>query len=212
MGIIIPKMGMSKISLADALFSRTQQRVLGLLFRDPGRSYYANEILRAARVGTGTIQRQLETLTAAGIVTAQRTGNQKHYQANRQSPVFGELYSLVLKTVGFAQPLHDALKPLGKKVRVAFIYGSMAADTAQTASDIDLLLIGTVTLREAAVRLGPMHGMLGREINPVVLTEQKFMSGIESKDRFISRLIEEPKIFVKGDQRDFEQLAENRQT
>ena len=110
-GIIIPKMGMKKTGLSEALFTKTQRRVLGLLFGNPDRSYYANEIVRFAAGGIGAVQRELERLAASGIVTVSKIGNQKHYQANRSSPIFEELRGIALKTFGVADHLRRALRP-----------------------------------------------------------------------------------------------------
>ena len=99
MRVIIPNMGTTNDNLLETLFTKTQRRVLGLLFGNPQRSYYANEIMRHARAGIGAVQRELERLAAAGLLTVSRVGNQKHYQANRQSPIFDELEAIVLKTM-----------------------------------------------------------------------------------------------------------------
>ncbi len=99
-GAIIPKMGTKATRPSDVLFTKTQRRVLGLLFGHPDRSYYANEIVRFANAGIGTVQRELGRLVAAGLVSATKRGNQKHYQADRKSTVFAELAGLVRKTVG----------------------------------------------------------------------------------------------------------------
>jgi predicted transcriptional regulator len=112
--------------LADALFAKVQQRVLGVLFGNPGRSFYANEVIALAHSGTGAVQRELARLEAAGLVTAARVGKQKHYQANQASPVFQELRALVLKTSGLADVLREALAPASDRIRAAFVYGSIA--------------------------------------------------------------------------------------
>ena len=150
MGSIIPNMGMKAASLdrvgvqqpglADALFAKVQQRVLGVLFGNPLRSYYANEVIALARSGTGAVQRELGRLEASGLVTVRRVGNQKHYQANAGSPVFEELRALVLKTVGLADVLRAALAPMAKDIRAAFVYGSVAKRQDTATSDIDLMV------------------------------------------------------------------------
>ena len=99
MGAIIPNMGTTRPGLSETLFTKTQRGILSLLFGDPARSYYANEIVRHARAGIGTVQRELARLVAAGLLTVARVGNQKHYQANRQSPIFDEMEAIVLKTM-----------------------------------------------------------------------------------------------------------------
>ena len=152
LGSIIPFMGMkrrgrqhrgapSRQGLADALFAKVQQRVLSVLFGNPGRSFYANEVIGLARSGTGAVQRELARLETAGLVTATRIGKQKHYQANRASPVFQELRGLVLKTSGLADVLREALTPTSNRIRAAFVYGSVAKGDDTAGSDIDLMVI-----------------------------------------------------------------------
>src|SRR5205807_6684818 len=125
----------------EALFGKTQRQVLGLLFADPERSYFANEIVRLAGSGSGAVHRELAVLEAAGLVSATRVGNQKHYRANRASPIFEELRGIVVKTFGVADVLRGALAPLAAKIRSAFIYGSVAKGNDTATSDIDLMVI-----------------------------------------------------------------------
>jgi predicted nucleotidyltransferase len=166
MGVIIPNMGTSKESLSETLFSKTQRGVLGLLFGNPERTYYANEIVRHARAGIGTVQRELERLAAAGLLTVSRVGNQKHYQANRESPIFSEMEAIVLKTMepeagvrrlaaretraryaaGRKKPALDVPKRQLEtvcrrhRVRRLGVFGSAARGEATGASDVDLLV------------------------------------------------------------------------
>src|SRR5689334_10967677 len=130
------------LGISNALFSKVQQRVLALIFSHPERSFYTSEIVRRIRSGTGAVERELSRLQRSGLVSVERIGNQKLFRANRESPVFGELQSLVLKTVGLTEPLRKALAPYSNKINEAFVYGSVAkgSDTAQ--SDIDLIVIG----------------------------------------------------------------------
>src|SRR5437762_10197586 len=128
-------------SLADALFTKTQQRVMRVLFGQPQRSFYASELIRDAGTGSGAAQRELARLEGRGLIVARRIGHQKHYQANAASPLFGELRNIVLKTVGLAEPLGDALAPLSSAIRAAFVYGSFARATDHSGSDIDLMVI-----------------------------------------------------------------------
>jgi hypothetical protein len=149
MGRNIPRMGRQKTtarrrresSLADALFSTTQQRVLGLIFGQPERSFYATELIGLAGAGSGAVQRELARLEQSGLVTVRRLGTQKHYQANPASPLFGELASIARKTVGLAEPLREALVPLASRVIAAFVYGSAAKRRDTAASDIDLMVV-----------------------------------------------------------------------
>src|ERR1700683_3040194 len=128
-------------SLSNALFSNVQQRVLALIFGRPERSFYTNEIVRTIHSGSGAVERELSRLEQSGLVSVERIGNQKHFRANRESPIFDELRGIVLKTVGLADPLRQSLAPYINKIKAAFVYGSVAkgADTAR--SDIDLMVI-----------------------------------------------------------------------
>jgi predicted nucleotidyltransferase len=142
--IILPNMGIEpapSTRLADVLFSPVQQRVLALLFGQPGRSFQSAEVIALADSGTGAVHRQLVRLADSGLVTVTRVGNQKHYQANRDSPIFSELRGLVVKTMGLVGPLQEALAPFRDRIQVAFVYGSIAKGTDTAQSDIDLMVI-----------------------------------------------------------------------
>jgi predicted nucleotidyltransferase len=185
-------------SLADALFTKTQQRVLGVLFGRPDQSFFANEIVRLSGVGVGAVHRELAALESARLVTATRIGNQKHFQANREAPIFEELRGIVLKTVGLADVLRKALAPLAPRIGVAFVYGSVAkgADTAR--SDIDLMVVGDrIEYADIFKMASDAEHVLGRKVNPTVLTSRELEK--ESKDDgFHSRVLAQPKIFVIG--------------
>src|SRR5262245_62609075 len=162
-------------SLADALFTKTQQRVLGVLFGNPDRSFYASELIRTAGTGSGAAQRELAKLEDSGLVIGRRIGHQKHYQANSSSPLFGDLRNIVLKTVGLAEPLRDALKPLSSAIRAAFVYGSVAKATDRSSSDIDLIVISdTLSYGEVFGALDQVAKRVGRQVNPTVYTAAEF--------------------------------------
>src|SRR5580704_8489619 len=120
---------MAAMSLSNALFSKVQQRVLALIFGQPERSFYMAEIMRNVRSGTGAVERELSRLQSSGLVSVERIGNQKHYKANHQSPIFAELQSLVVKTVALTEPLRKSLEPHSDRIKAAFIYGSVAKGT-----------------------------------------------------------------------------------
>ncbi|MDJ0863184.1 MAG: nucleotidyltransferase domain-containing protein [Gammaproteobacteria bacterium] len=176
--------------LADALFTTTQQRVLALLFGQPARSFFATELIELTGSGSGAVQRELKRLTSSGLVTVTRIGNQKHYQANPNSPVFEELRRLVLKTIALAEPIRQALEPLADRVELALLYGSvvMGTDTAQ--SDIDILIVAEeVTLEDVYSALAPVETDLDRKINPTLYTSQEFAARKASKNAFLTRVI-----------------------
>jgi predicted nucleotidyltransferase len=186
-------------SLADALFTKTQQRVLGVLFGAPDRSFYASELIRSAGTGRGAAQRELAKLEASGLVVARRIGHQKHYQADASSLLFTELRSIILKTVGLAEPLRAALKPLTSAIRVAFVYGSVAKAEDRSGSDIDLMIISdSLTYGEVFGALERVAKSLGRPVNPTVYTEAEFSKRSRAENAFVTRVLEKPKIWVIG--------------
>ncbi len=161
-------------------------------------------------IPAGSLHRELKALFEAGLLLKERQGNQVRYQANRASPVYEELASIFRKTVGLAGVLSDALTDLSGRIDLAFIFGSLAVGQRKYSSDVDLMIIGDISLFEVVKALVSAQGKLGREINPVVMTADRFGSQAEKKERFISRVVEEPKIFVVGDANDFTKLAEHR--
>ena len=186
-------------SLADALFTATQQRVLALLFGEPERSFYTSELIDRIGAGSGAVQRELKRLAESGLVTVKRIGNQKHYQANPDSPVFVELCSLVRKTVGLAGPIREALEPLADRIRFATIYGSTAKGTDRAASDIDLLIVADgVTLEDIYRVLTPVEEALGRKINPTLYTLKEFEDRKASGNPFLSRVLSGEHIVLMG--------------
>lgn len=186
-------------SLADALFTKTQQRVLGVLFGDPNRTFYASELIRTAGTGSGAAQRELAKLEESGLVVTRRIGHQKHYQANASSPLFTELRSIILKTVGLAEPLRSALKPLLSGIRIAFVYGSVAKAEDRAGSDIDLMIVSdTLTYGEVFGALERAAKSLGRPVNPTVYTQAEFAKRSRGENAFVTRVLEQPKIWVIG--------------
>lgn len=188
-----------RTSVAGALFSGTQQRVLGLLFGQPDRSFYATELITLAGVGSGAVQRELARLAQSGLVTVKPVGNQKHYQANPDSPIYAELCSLVRKTVGMAEPLRAALAPLAAHIKVAFVYGSIAKQQDTARSDIDLLLVSdTLTYGDTILALQDLSAQLGREVNPNIFTPQDFAKRLREGGAFVSRVMAQPKVWLIG--------------
>ncbi len=193
---------------ADALFTKTQQRVLGVLFGQSDRSFYANEIIGLAASGSGAVQRELARLEAAALVTVRRVGNQKHYQANPEAPIFAELRTIVLKTFGVADILRAALERFLPTIELAFVYGSIAKGTEHAGSDIDLMIIGAVPSNAALLEaLAPAREQLGRIINPTLYTPAEFAQRVHDGKSFIMRVLEQPKIFVKGADHDVTKLG-----
>jgi predicted nucleotidyltransferase len=195
------KRASERISLADALFSGTQQRVLALVFGQPNRSFYANAVIAHARSGRGAVHRELKRLANSELVTVQVSGNQKHYQANPASPIYDELCGIVRKTMGLAQPLRAALAPLAKRINAAFVYGSVAKRSERASSDIDLMIVSRdLTYADLYEALETVSQQLGRKVNPTIFTPSELAKRVASGGAFVKRVLEQPKVWLKGDE------------
>ena len=193
--------------LSDALFTKTQQAVLGLLFSNPDSSYHFRGIVRQVGIGQGTVQRELQRLTDAGIILREQRDLQPIYRANKGCPIYAELRSLVIKTMGVSVALQDALKALGERVQLAFIFGSFARDGDTAKSDVDVLIIGDVTMLDLAAALRSIQETLGREVNPVVYPADEYRSRLADGNHFLTSIQREPKIFLIGTQDELERLG-----
>lgn len=196
---------MAPLSVANALFSKVQQRVLALIFGHPERSFYMSEIVRTVSSGTGAVERELARLQRSGLVSLERIGNQKHYRANRGSPVFKELQSLVVKTVALTEPLRIALAPYADKIKAAFVFGSVARGTDTARSDIDLIVIGNeLSYADLYTALQNAETMLRRKVSPIFLSPDEWRRKASRKDSVIGRISTQPKISIIGSDDDLE--------
>jgi len=205
-------MGTIDVGLSDALFTKTQQRVLGLLFGTPDRSYYANEIVRLAGSGIGAVQRELEKLVTAGIIEVKRVGNQKHYQANRQSPIFEELRGITVKTFGIADVLRRSLEPFAERIRAALVYGSVAKGSDTASSDIDLMIVSSdLSYADLFTVLSEAESKLARSIKPTVYKPAEFQRKLKGGNAFLQRVMDQPTIYLIGSHNDIERTRKPRQ-
>lgn len=201
MGITHPKLGRATrrrpppsteraSGLASQLFTRTQQRVLGLLFGRPERAYQQSELIALAGAGTGAVQRELSRLVASGLVSMSAEAGRKVYKANERSPIFGEICSIVEKTSGIAEQLRSALAPLAKDITLAILFGSVAKGTDKSDSDIDLLVVSDALLLEDLFRtLGPVEERLGRRINPTLYTTAELEARRRANNPFVTKVL-----------------------
>lgn len=179
-----------RTGIADALFSATQQRVLALLFGQPARSFFTNELIGLVGAGSGAVQREVKRLVESGLVTVTRLGSQKHYQANPAAPIFKELRGIVTKTLGPAEVLRAALVPLGDAVRLALVYGSVAKGSDTASSDIDLLIVSDkLTLEQLYAVLTPVELQLGRRVSPTVYTVAEFRRRRAGGNPFLTKVL-----------------------
>lgn len=194
-------------SAVGDLFGRTRSALLSILYGQTDQSFYLRQLLRAVGAGHGAVQRELKHLSDMGLILRRAQGNQILYQANSQSPIFSEIKSLIAKTAGIHDALRSALEPLGTKIQIAFVYGSVAHQKEQGNSDVDLMVLGNVSFSEAVSALGPAQKALGREINPTVFPASEFRSKLAAGNHFLRSVMSEKKIFVLGTENELAELA-----
>jgi DNA-binding transcriptional ArsR family regulator len=192
----------------DALLPKTRQGILAALLVQPEKTWYVSELARRMGVPSSSLQRELLDLTTAGILKTHRQGRMVYFQANADSPIFPDLRGLLLKTAGLVDVLADVLKPLAAKIRVTFLYGSVASGSEQSDSDIDLMVVGSVTPAGLAVPLRRARELLGRDINPTVYTPAEFRRKRSGKDHFLTRVLDRPILFVIGSSDELEKITE----
>ena len=194
-------------TIGSALFGKTRRAILALLFGHPERSFYLRQIVRAAQAGVGAVQRELQQMTAVGILTRAHSGRQVYFQANPQCPVFNELRQLMAKTAGVGEVLKSALLALEDRIACAFIFGSMASGRWVEGSDIDLMVVGRLDFGEVAAALHPVQERLGREINPTVYPEEEFRAKLAAGHHFLSTVLTGEKLFLVGGADELEKLV-----
>lgn len=182
----------------DALLPKTRQGILAATLVQPEKAWYAAELAQRLGVPSSSLQRELQDLTGAGILKTHKQGRMVYYQANRESPVFPDLRGLLLKTAGLVDVLAQALKSVASKVTTAFVYGSIAAGSEASDSDIDLMIVGEVSPQDLALPLRRARESLGREINPSVYTPAEFERKRAAKDHFLSQVLDKPRLLVLG--------------
>jgi uncharacterized protein len=190
-----------------ALFGRTRNAVLGLLYSHPDESFYVREIVRAAHSGQGSVQRELRHLERAGIL--KRTVRDRHvyYQANPDCPIFAEIKGMVAKTVGGVEILARALASLRGRIKVAFIYGSMARSEQRRGSDVDVFVIGDASFGAVVEALAPAQKSLAREVNPTVYPVAEFRERVLQKHHFVTSVLRGAKLFLVGDESELAELV-----
>jgi len=195
---------MRTVSSIDALFPKTRQAILAATFLEPQKWWYMRELARHLRLTPSTLQRELDSLVRGGILRQKREGKHVYFQPATDSPIFEELRGLLLKTVGLADVIRNALKPFTERIQWAFIYGSLARVEEHAASDVDLMIIGQVGLAEVSSPLRKAEQRLTRAVNPTIYTSDQFASKVQSNHQFIAGVLRSKKIFLLGDAREFD--------
>ena len=161
-------MGTHVGALSKVLFGQGRRSILALLYGHTDERFYLREIARRAGTGIGATQSELRQLTDAGLIHRVRRGHQVYYQANRKNPIFAELKSILAKTSGMRDVLNEGLAPLADRVKLAFVYGSVARGEETESSDVDLMVVGEASFAEVVSTLSGIESKLGREVNPTV--------------------------------------------
>jgi predicted nucleotidyltransferase len=194
--------------IGAALFGATRQAVLRLLFGHADRRFYQRQIIGSLRLGSGTVQRELERLVGAGILTRSVEGRQTYFQSNRECAVFEELHGLIRKTFGIAEALRAGLAALAAQIQLAFIYGSVVTGAETAGSDVDVMVVGErVSVQDVVSALADAQRGLGREVNPSVYRTEEFCRKLAQAHHFLSSVVSGPKIFLIGDENELAGLA-----
>jgi len=191
--------------LAELLSSRARAEIFRLLFSATGQELHVREIERRSGLNDSTLRQELRKLVRLDIVQSRRDSNRVYYSAKTENPLYPEIRNLVLKTLGLADVLKSAL--LDKRVRMAFVFGSIARGEEKAGSDVDLMVIGQLGLRDLSRLLSGVEEKIGREVNPHVLREEEFRKRLRAKEHFVSRVMESPKIFIIGSHHELEAMG-----
>jgi predicted nucleotidyltransferase len=196
--------------LGAVLLGKTRGAVLGLLFGRPDEEFHVRQIARLTGATLGPVQRELKLLAQIDVLHCREVGHQLLYSANQASPVHQELRSFVVKTVGLVDVLRAAMKPLSAQVRAAFVFGSFAQGRQQEASDVDVMVIGDVSLAAVAKALTEAQRRLSREINPTIYRPAEFAAKLREGHHFLNAVMDGPKLFLIGGPIELSRLAEER--
>jgi predicted nucleotidyltransferase len=197
---------MRKTAVLGALFPTVRGEVLAATLTQPDKWWYLSELAQFLRTTPSSLQRELKTLVDSGILRQRREGIRTYFKAETRSPVFPELRGLLDKTAGLLPTLEQALEPFQARMECAFVYGSVARSEEHALSDVDLLVIGVVGLAELAPALRKVEGRLGREVNVTGYSAREFREKAAAGDHFLSGVLQSPRVFVKGSQRDLDRV------
>jgi DNA-binding transcriptional ArsR family regulator len=208
LGTFIPEMGTKTKDISAALFPGTKRKILALFFLNPDKEYYFSEVVRLTGTRQGVIQRELKSLTEAGILTSEKRGRQKFYAVNRKHPIFQDLRNIIFKSYGVIGKIREALEPLEEKIIVAFVYGSFARSEEVSSSDLDLFVIGEIGLDDLVCVLSDVEQAMAREINPTLFSAAEFRKKWSQKNHFIRSKANSEKEFIIGSEDELRRLAE----
>jgi len=193
--------------LETILGSKLRVKVLGWLFTHPDERYFVRQLTGLLKEDSTNMSRELIRLEKIGVLVSTKEGKQKYYQANRQSPIYDELHGLIVKTTGVADVLRSALAPSAGRIKVAFIFGSIASGNEDKTSDIDMMVVGAISFGDTVSLLSPAEEKLGREINSVVYPIAEFKRKVRDDHHFVKTVLDSEKIFLIGDEGELARLV-----
>ncbi len=194
----------------EFMFSPYRRQVLARLLLRPDEQFHVRELARMTGISAGSLHRELKAMSESGLLLREKIGQQVFYRADKQCTIYAELAAIFRKTLGLASLLHNALSVIAGKIQVAFVFGSMASGDQKVGSDIDVCVLGDVSMLEVVKALSSVQETLGRDLNPVVMTAKKFADQAVKEDRFVARVLDEPKVFVTGNEHDLAELVKDR--
>lgn len=191
----------------DALISKTTQDLLAATLLQPDRCWYLSDLAKHVGRRPSSLQKPLSELVAAGVLSRRREGNRVYFQANPACPFMAELQGLFAKTVGLVDVLREAFSPLSGGLDAVFIHGSVAQARERSASDIDLIAVGSLGLAELSPVLEASERRLARPINASVYAPHEFAAKVAAKNHFLCSVLRNRKLFIIGQPSDLERLA-----
>jgi predicted nucleotidyltransferase len=200
---IVLIMSAEKSAIGDLLFGQTRGRILATLYNKPTADFFVRQLARHINGSVGTVQRELATLTAAGLIVREPRENQVFYRANQANPVFAEMHSLLAKTAGVLHILQSALMPLSSDIEFAFVYGSFARKEETAESDVDLMVVGETTLDDLLAQLSPVERRLSRPVNPTIYAREELRTKLHSGNHFLRAIQSAQLTFLIGNENEF---------
>jgi predicted nucleotidyltransferase len=180
---------MRRSSTLDALFPLIRQELLAATLLSPDKWWYMSELASHLKTSLSSLQRELNSLSASGVLERKQDGRRAYYKARKDSPVFGDLRGLLLKTAGIVPALESEFTRFGDKIRWAAIYGSIARGEEGAQSDIDLLVVGDISTGDLLPLLRRVERRFGREVNVKRYSEKEFRDKMRGGDHFVKSVL-----------------------
>jgi predicted nucleotidyltransferase len=180
---------MRKSPILDALFPSVRQELLATLLLSADKWWYMSELASHLNTTVSSLQRELNSLSASGVLERKQDGRRTYFKARKDSPVFVDLRGLFLKTAGIGPALQSELRRFGERIRWAAIYGSVARGQEGAESDIDLLIVGEINTVDLLPVLGRLERRFGREVNVKRYSEKEFRDKMRAGDHFLKAVI-----------------------